>query len=85
MSAVLERYEENLRQATKLETDLAFLLQELSFSNNPPAQKRPASTTTVLAPLYIEQARVLSHNSDLRIKIRAILDSNLFPRGEMIQ
>jgi len=77
----VDRYQENLIEATPLEKELAFLLQEIAFQNYP-VGRRPADLTEHVAPLYLEQARVLSHNHVIRNKIRLILDNNSFARLE---
>lgn len=76
-----ERYQLNMREATPLEKELAFLLQEISFKNTRLIPEDPER----VAPLYIEQARVLSHNHNLRSRVSLILSRNAFAQDELVQ
>lgn len=79
--SIVNDHPRRLVESSPLELELACILHEAALMKSQEKiqefrmNKRPA-------PLYLEQARILSRHSLLRQRIRIILDSNEFPQGD---
>ena len=75
----LSNYKKNMSEASPLEVELAIILRELLFQDQPNLLRSIALEPP--PPLFIQQARTLADNHILRGKIKMILESNSFSRG----
>lgn len=78
---IVVTHSRRIEESSAMELELACILHEAALMedsdkiNEFRMNKRPA-------PLYLEQARILSRHSLLRQRARIILDSNEFPQGD---